>query len=239
MIETKPRINRGNRGQLFRATWLSSARCSETFRRTTERVECSAKCTWQWLWVGLNLFQILPTSWRDHKQWTKDPKNVAVEKSQTFLTHVHGETMLKKYSTSDLKRSTVQNKSNEITARDRERKCCKFKVPLRRKFCIPFSLQLLKVEVINTYHAKFYIEIPTGRPVILNVKFSFVLPPLLDSKNGRESHRELDLVAPRGIWRHTRTTTWPAFEWPISLKEAILVAQGPSLQRPRIVNTRK
>ena len=28
MIETKPRINRGNRGQLFRATWLSSARCS-------------------------------------------------------------------------------------------------------------------------------------------------------------------------------------------------------------------
>ena len=114
-----------------------------------------------------------------------------------------------------------------------------FKVPLRRKFCIPFSLQLLKVEVINTYHAKFYIEIPTGRPVILIVKFSFVLPPLLDSKNGREPHRELDLVAPRGMRRHTRTTTWPAFEWPISLKEAILVAQGPSLQRPRIVNTRK
>ena len=76
---------------------------------------------------------------------------------------------------------------------------CKLKVPLRRKFCIPFSLQLLKVEVINTYHAKFYIEIPTGRPVILIVKFSFVLPPLLDSKNGREPHRELDLVAPRGI----------------------------------------
>ena len=73
------------------------------------------------------------------------------------------------------------------------------KVPLRRKFCIPFFLQLLKVEVINTYHAKFYIEIPTGRPVILIVKFSFVLPPLLDSKNGREPHRELDLVAPRGI----------------------------------------
>ena len=73
------------------------------------------------------------------------------------------------------------------------------KVPLRRKFSIPFSLQLLKVEVINTYHAKFYIEIPTGRPVILNVKFSFVLPPFLDSKNGREPHRELDLVAPRGI----------------------------------------
>ena len=65
MIETKPRIHRGNRGQLFRATWLSSARCSETFRRTTERVECSAKCTWQRLRTGLNVFQILPTSWRD------------------------------------------------------------------------------------------------------------------------------------------------------------------------------
>ena len=34
MIEAKPRINCGNRGQLFQATWLSSARCSETFRRT-------------------------------------------------------------------------------------------------------------------------------------------------------------------------------------------------------------
>ena len=84
MIETKPRINRGNRGQLFRATWLSSARCSETFRRTTERVECSAKCTWQWPRTGLNLFQILPTSWRDHEQWTKDPKNVAVVLSERW-----------------------------------------------------------------------------------------------------------------------------------------------------------
>ena len=55
-----------------------------------------------------------------------------------------------------------------------------FKVPLRSKFCIPFFLQLLKVEVINTYHAKFYIEIPTGRPVILNAKFSFAVPPLLE-----------------------------------------------------------
>ena len=64
MTETKPRINRGNRGQLFRASWLSSARCNETFRRTTERVECSAKCTWQRPRTGLNLFQILPTSWR-------------------------------------------------------------------------------------------------------------------------------------------------------------------------------
>ena len=40
--------------------------------------------------------------------------------------HVHGQTMLKRYSISDLKRSMVQSKSNEITARDRERKCCKF-----------------------------------------------------------------------------------------------------------------
>ena len=55
-----------------------------------------------------------------------------------------------------------------------------FKVPLRSKFCIPFFLQLWKVEVINTNHAKFYIEIPTGRPVILNAKFSFAVPPLLE-----------------------------------------------------------
>ena len=54
------------------------------------------------------------------------------------------------------------------------------KVPLRSKFCIPFFLQLGKVEVINTNHAKFYIEIPTGRPVILNAKFSFAVPPLLE-----------------------------------------------------------
>ena len=38
MIKTKSRINCGNCGQLFRATWLSSARCSETFGRTTERM---------------------------------------------------------------------------------------------------------------------------------------------------------------------------------------------------------
>ena len=81
------------------------------------------------------------------------------------------------------------------------------------KFRFPVSLRLLKIEVINTYHAKFYIEIPTGRPVILIVKFSFALPPLLDSKTGREPHRELDLVARRGFWRHTLKTTWRAFEW--------------------------
>ena len=54
------------------------------------------------------------------------------------------------------------------------------KVPLRSKFCIPFFLQLWKVEMININHAKFYIEIPTGRPVILNVMFSFAVPPLLE-----------------------------------------------------------
>ena len=48
------------------------------------------------------------------------------------------------------------------------------------KILHPFILQLSKVEVINTYHAKFYIEIPTGRPVILNAKFSFAVPPLLE-----------------------------------------------------------
>ena len=69
MMETKLRINRGNRGQLFRATWLSSARCSETFRRTTERVEFSAKCTWQRLRTGLNPPDpYLRHIWRDHKQ---------------------------------------------------------------------------------------------------------------------------------------------------------------------------
>ena len=48
------------------------------------------------------------------------------------------------------------------------------------KILHPFFLQLSKVEVINTYHAKFYIEIPKGRPVILNAMFSFAVPPLLE-----------------------------------------------------------
>ena len=90
---------------------------------------------------------------------------------------------------------------------------------LLSNFCIPFSLQLWKVEVINTYGAKFYIEIPTRKPV-LNAMFSFAAPPLLDSKNGREPRGKLDLTVPRGIGRHTRIATWPAFQWPISLKEA-------------------
>ena len=60
-------------------------------------------------------------------------------------------------------------------------------------------LHLWKVEVINTYHPKLEIEIPKGRPVILKSKFSFAVPELLDSKIGREAHRELDVVALRGI----------------------------------------
>ena len=115
-------------------------------------------------------------------------------------------------------------------------------MPLRRKFCIPFSLQLLKVEVINTYHAKFYIEIPTGRPVILNVKFSFVLPPLLDSKNGREPQRA-------GSSRTERNMTSYAHNNMARFRMANLAERShisgsrvrvrPSLQCPRIVNTRK
>ena len=84
------------------------------------------------------------------------------------------------------------------------------------KILLPFSLQLLKIEVINTYHAKFYTEIPTGRPVILNLKFSYALPPLLDSKTGREPHRELDLVARRAIYRGYYTAAQRYefyFEW--------------------------
>ena len=63
------------------------------------------------------------------------------------------------------------------------------KVILWSKFCFHFSLQLLKVEVINTYHAKLYIEIPTGGPVILNAKFSFALTPFPIQKMA-ENHIE-------------------------------------------------
>ena len=102
MIETKPRINRGNRVQLFRATRLSSARsCSETFRRTTERVECSAKCTWQRLRTGLNPPDPCPrhgviTNNEQGPEKCRCRVNTD-EKSQNFLTHVHGQTMLKRY----------------------------------------------------------------------------------------------------------------------------------------------
>ena len=95
MIETKPRINRGNRGQLFRATWLSSARCSETFRRTTERVECSAKCTWQWPRAFGGTFDSLGCSskclatpcWREPSS-SKQLSTVAAVDSRFGLYHV-------------------------------------------------------------------------------------------------------------------------------------------------------
>ena len=44
MIETKPRINRGNRGQLFRA--VSSARCSETFTFTFTAFSFAVPCSY-------------------------------------------------------------------------------------------------------------------------------------------------------------------------------------------------
>ena len=59
-----------------------------------------------------------------------------------------------------------------------------------------------------------------GKTSYFKREVQFVLPPLLDSKNGREPHKELDLVARRGVWRHTLKTTWLAFEWPFSLKKA-------------------
>ena len=38
-----------------------------------------------------------------------------------------------------------------------------------------------------------------GRPRILNVKIRFVLPPLLNSKIGSETHKDLKLVGTRGM----------------------------------------
>ena len=46
-----------------------------------------------------------------------------------------------------------------------------------QNFAFPFLFQLCKVKGVNTS------RIPTGRPVISNVKFSFGLPPLIDSKD--------------------------------------------------------
>ena len=77
------------------------------------------------------------------------------------------------------------------------------KVLLCSKFWLPFSFQLWKVEVIYTSLAKFQAKIPMGRPIIFNVKFRFVLPPLLDFKSGWEPHKDLELVGTRGMWRHT------------------------------------
>lgn len=48
------------------------------------------------------------------------------------------------------------------------------------KFCISFSLHFWKVEVLNTYHVKFYLKILTGSQVILTLFLGFGRPPLLD-----------------------------------------------------------
>lgn len=65
------------------------------------------------------------------------------------------------------------------------------------KLWLPYSFQISKVEVINTYLAKFQVNIPMMRPFILNVKFRFTFPPLLDSRSGREPHKDLELVGAR------------------------------------------
>lgn len=67
------------------------------------------------------------------------------------------------------------------------------------KIWFPFSFQLWKVEVINTYLTKFQVKIPVGRPIILNIIFRFVLLSLLDVKIGRESQKDLALVGTRGM----------------------------------------
>ena len=38
--------------------------------------------------------------------------------------------------------------------------------------------------------------------IISNVKFRFVLPPLLNLKSSLEPHKDLELVGTRGMWRH-------------------------------------
>ena len=38
--------------------------------------------------------------------------------------------------------------------------------------------------------------------IFLNIKFRFVLPPLLNLKSGWEPHKDLELVGPRGMWHH-------------------------------------
>ena len=55
------------------------------------------------------------------------------------------------------------------------------------KFCIPFFLHFWDVEVLITYHAKFYSKIRTGSRVILT-------PPSLDSKMTKYIKKELTLV---------------------------------------------
>ena len=67
------------------------------------------------------------------------------------------------------------------------------------KFWLPYSFQISKVEVINNFLAKFQVKIRMIRPLILNVKLRFALPPLLDSRSGCEPHKDLELVGERGM----------------------------------------
>ena len=68
------------------------------------------------------------------------------------------------------------------------------KVVLWSKFSIPFSLHFWEVEVLSTYHAKFYLKIRTGSQVILTLFLGFGRPPSLDSKKTGRIKNELALV---------------------------------------------
>lgn len=59
---------------------------------------------------------------------------------------------------------------------------CLLKVPLWSKFRIAFSFHFWKLEVRNTYHAKFNRKILTGIMIISTLFFVFGRPPLLNSK---------------------------------------------------------
>ena len=68
-----------------------------------------------------------------------------------------------------------------------------------QNFALPFLFTFGKLEVQNTYHAKFYRDIRTGSLIILALFFGFRSPPLLDSKNDRVRPKELALD--RAFWK--------------------------------------
>ena len=75
---------------------------------------------------------------------------------------------------------------------------------MMKKFCIPFSLHFWEVEVLSTYHAKFYLKIRTGSQVILSTFLGFSRPPLFDSKMTGRIKNELALVNQIGSVRRIR-----------------------------------
>ena len=81
---------------------------------------------------------------------------------------------------------------------------CKVKVVLWSKFCIYFTIQFWKVEVLNTYHAKFYFKIRTGSPIILTLFFAFGRPPFFNSKMAARKQKKWGLVGANRKWHHTR-----------------------------------